>query len=170
MFLFVIYALLVWFFVLKNRRSLRGVFWLAAGIVGLVLVAIFHYRLQAWTTFDIYLPVLQILLYPYTGLVLVVGVFLVSLPRPGCRVCGYDRTDFDEDELCPECGTTAAQAASRVGRREARRRVALRANQQPDPMPGIRLAPGQQDTRTGGEHAERQPETAGEPDRQQHAF
>lgn len=171
MLLFVIYAIAVWYFVLRSRRTLRGAACLIGGVAGLVVVAWLHYRLQAWTSFDIYLPVLQVILYPYTGMVALIGVFLLSLPTPGCRLCGYDRHGLEEDEICPECGTTVAEAETRAGRRLARKRAAERSVAAPEPVTGIRLSPTEdREHATARENQQRQPKPAGEPQREERAI
>ena len=51
---------------------------------------------------------MQILLYPYAGLVTAVGLFIAALPRTfegGCPSCGYPLTGLPVSRrLCPECG------------------------------------------------------------------
>lgn len=160
MLLFVFYAVGTWYFVVKNRRSIRGTAWLVASIAGLALVAWLHYKLQTRTSFDIYLPVLQVILYPYIAMVAMVGGFLLSLPRPGCRVCGYDRVGLAEEALCPECGTTPEQASTAKGRRAARQRHAQRSARRPEPRAGIDLSAHQREHHPGEQHARGQPEPA----------
>jgi hypothetical protein len=63
--------------------------------------------LPEWLYSGIHL--LLVLLIPYTALVALVAVFLVSLPRAkskdGCRKCGYNLSGLNPLGLvCPECG------------------------------------------------------------------
>lgn len=64
------------------------------GVLGVVFIGYLHYRLSIWTNGAICLPVLQSLLYPFGGLLLIVGVYLACLPPKysgsACRGCGYD--------------------------------------------------------------------------------
>jgi hypothetical protein len=111
LFAFVVYALAVWFLAAKWRRTFRGFAAVGCGLAGLILVAWFHLKLNDWTHGQIYVQVLQVLLYPYAGMVTAVGAYIAVLPRsvPACccRACGYDLTGLaGEVELCPECGTT----------------------------------------------------------------
>lgn len=110
MFAFVIYAVAVWYAAARWRRRWESFAWIGAGFAGLVLVAYFHWRLNIWTHGNIYLPVLRVLLYPYTALVVVIGLFIALLPRrvipwAHCPGCLYDLRGLDAPvESCPECG------------------------------------------------------------------
>lgn len=119
---FVGYALIVWWLTCRWRRSLRGFAWLAAGVGGLLLINWLHIRLGAWSRSvdpegrGFYIPVLQSIMWPYTGLVAGVGAYIAILPVPqragACRHCGYDLAGLGRPvETCPECG---AQAESGV--------------------------------------------------------
>jgi len=115
LFLFIIYALAVWFAAGKWRRQWLGLLSVVAGIVGILLVGYFHIRLNDWTGGGIYLPVLQSILYPYGGLVAFVGFFIICLPRAipasDCLRCGYDLSGQDTSPVvCPECGQASAHA------------------------------------------------------------
>lgn len=160
MLLFVIYAVAIWYAVYRTRRTLRGMACLLGGVALLIVVAWLHYKLQEWTTFDIFLPVLQIILYPYTVLVLGVGVFFLWLPHPGCRVCGYDISQLAHASVCPECGSTYEERTTRRGRRVARRRHAEHANLAPAPASAIRLTPEQRSRPTYAEDEQWQPHGA----------
>jgi hypothetical protein len=114
-FLFVAYAMLVWYWALRFRRSWLGFACVVLGLVGVGLVGYAHWELNKWTNGRICLPVLQSLLYPYGVLVLIVGVFIASLPArycgTQCRACGYDLTGLEtEHRACPECSTRHAMS------------------------------------------------------------
>lgn len=107
---FVVYAFAVWYAAARWRRRWPAFAWIAAGLVGLLLVAYLHYWLNIWTNGRIYLPVLRALLYPYMVLVATVGVYIACLPRarPGecpCISCRYDLAGLKLPTACPECGT-----------------------------------------------------------------
>src|SRR4051812_41938358 len=110
MFAFAVYAVLVWAAAAKWRRQWESFAWVGAAFGGLALVAYFHYLLSMWTHGQIYLPILRSLLYPYTALVVLVGVFIACLPVHGrgrleCPRCCYDLHGLeDEVNSCPECG------------------------------------------------------------------
>lgn len=109
MFLFVIFAAYSWFLAFRHRRRWRGGLVLLCSMLLVGLVGYFHWMLNRWTGGRIYLPVLQILLYPYGLLVLAMGIFLVVQPRRAlyeCRRCHYDLRGLVEEGLysCPECG------------------------------------------------------------------
>lgn len=137
---FVGYALLVWYFAAKHRREWLGLGWVAIGVAGLVGLNVLHYKLGKWTAArdpdgqGIQLPVLQSIMYPYTGLVAMVGLFIVAMPRTyraGCFRCGYDLTGLHADR-CPECG----EPRERVYRRSGTDRGDLRRSDRP-PVPGM---------------------------------
>lgn len=109
---FVIYAALVWWAGYRWRRRWLGFAWVALGFLGLVGMAVLHWRLSEWTHGRIYLPVLQVLLYPYTLLVAAGGCFMAAMPKMlpfRCATCGYDLEGLEGDlAVCPECGRTHA--------------------------------------------------------------
>jgi len=110
-FFFPLYAVLVWYAAARWRRRWESFAWVGAGVAGLVLIAYLHLCLNEWTHGRIFLRVLQTLLYPYTGLVGVVGVYIACLPRRVavycCHECHYDLSGLiGETAVCPECGTT----------------------------------------------------------------
>ena len=123
MFAFVLYAVLVWYAAARWRRQWGSYLAIAAGLAGLVLVAYLHYRLSVWTHGRIYLPILRVLLYPYTLLVVAVGLFIAALPRrplawDHCPGCLYDLRGLDAPvEVCPECGMNEELARFIEGRR-----------------------------------------------------
>lgn len=111
---FVIYAAIVWWAGYRWRRRWLGFAFVGLGLLGLVSLAILHWRLSEWTHGRIYLPVLQVLLYPYTVLVTAGGVFMAGMPKMlpfRCATCGYDLEGLEGDlSICPECGRTHAMA------------------------------------------------------------
>ncbi len=121
MVLFSIYAVIVWFAAARYRRQWGSFASVAAGTAGLILVALFHIQLSRWTHGRIYLPTLQAVLYPYIGLVAIVGVYLSCLPRAipetACRACEYDLRGLSAERVvCPECGREAtAQQQALIG-------------------------------------------------------
>lgn len=112
---FVCYALLVWFPIVRWRRRWQAFVVLAAGIAGLLLISWFHWKLGIWTHGHIRIEMLQALMYPYTALVAMVGLFIACLPRPEprgrrdglCHACGYNLAGLSlaPGAPCPECGT-----------------------------------------------------------------
>jgi hypothetical protein len=110
MFIFVLYALAVWFAAFRRRREWESLAAVGLGALGLLIVAWVHYLLGVWTNGDIRLAVLQSMLYPYAALVIGVGLYLASMPQVlaspvRCLGCNYDMHSLDEpDAICPECG------------------------------------------------------------------
>jgi ribosomal protein L37E len=142
---FVGYALLVWYFAAKHRRQWLGLGWVVLGIAGLMGLNYLHYRIGRWSAArdsagqGIVLPVLQSIMYPYTGLVGLVGLFIVAMPttyHTGCFRCGYDLTGLEADR-CPECG----EPKHRVYRRSGTVRPSLSGSDLPD-APTTRVDPG----------------------------
>ncbi len=123
MFAFVIYAIAVWYAAARWRRQWLSLAWVTAGFLGLVLVGYFHSRLNVWSNGQIYLPVLRVLLYPYTLMVVAVGLYIAALPRRNirwehCPLCEYDLRGLDQPiETCPECGMNEELARLALGRR-----------------------------------------------------
>ncbi len=123
MLLFVFYAVAVWYGAVRWRYNWRGFAWVTGGLLGVLGVIQFHVLLNAWTNYEIYLPVLQTLLWSYLGLVGLVGYFITCIPHARkpwcCHKCHYDLTGVPGfAEVCPECGTsidedTAAAAEAR---------------------------------------------------------
>jgi hypothetical protein len=106
-FLFVIYAVAVWYLAIRHRRTWRGFVSVAAGVAFLVALAYLH--AYFWGYLGGLLRGFQVLLYPYTVLVGLVGLYVASLPRNrnphACQGCGYDRAGLTTgNPACPECG------------------------------------------------------------------
>lgn len=115
MFIFIVYAVLVWWGAFHWRRHLLG-FVIVLGGVGLcVLTGVLHTVMGRMTGGDIFMPVFQGLLYPYTALVLAVGLCFVFAPHhtggrqadgaANCPGCGYNLSGLGSStQQCPECG------------------------------------------------------------------
>lgn len=112
---FVGYAVIVWWLTCRHRRTPLGFGVLLAGVAGLMIVNWLHYEFGQWSkSIDpedqgIFLPVLQSIMYPYTGLVAMVGLYLAVLPASHppdhCNACGYDLRGVPaRARVCPECG------------------------------------------------------------------
>lgn len=151
MIVFVVYAVVAWYFAARHRRSWRGVLVVCLTAAGLGLVAYGHWRLNVWTHGRIYFRVLQGLLYPYAALVLLMAGFIVSLPRPGrrmapaCARCRYDLTGLVAGSHCPECGHRGAISP---GANATPSRAAAPAREAPRSLPigapaGVLRSPGQ---------------------------
>lgn len=104
-YLFVLYAMLIWFGVYTFRRR-----WVAWGILALSLpVAWLVVRLTQWLAGS-QNTMLVMMAAVYELLILMVGV-LIALQRrekPArfpCRQCSYDLTG-NQSGVCPECGKT----------------------------------------------------------------
>jgi len=108
--LFVGYALLTWYLAARYRRRLPGGIAVLGGLIGLVLLNWLHIKLGQWTDGEIFVPVLQTITYPYSVLVVVVGVFIFCIPREipnRCVRCRYSLdglTTIRGMLICPECG------------------------------------------------------------------
>ena len=119
------YAVAVWYGAVRWRRSWLGFVWVTCGVLGVLGVIQVHKLLNAWTSYDIYLPVLQTLLWGYISLVASVGYFIACIPHARapwcCTKCGYDLTGVPGfGDRCPECGhefdAETAYAAERRSR------------------------------------------------------
>jgi hypothetical protein len=108
--IFVGYAMIVWYLTAKHRRRVFGALAVATGLLGLVALNWLHIMLGRWTEGEIYVPVLQTVTYPYTALVVAVGVFIWAIPNrvgEACHACSYDLDGLDPAGgvlVCPECG------------------------------------------------------------------
>jgi hypothetical protein len=124
MLLFVLYAVLVWYGAVKWRHNWRGFAWVGGGILGVLMVIKFHTMLNGWTRQEIYLPVLQTLLWSYLLLVGSVGLFVACIPHARgpwcCEKCGYDLTGVPGfADVCPECGVPISEGVARAAERRA---------------------------------------------------
>jgi hypothetical protein len=115
-FVFILYALAVWYLCAKHRRQWRGLLWIVLGIAGVALVGFLHWRISVYFGKQAYFVVLSHMLWPYAAFVAFMGLIILTFPRrPApqlCAACGYDLEGHDEPEpICPECGTTHTAAA-----------------------------------------------------------
>jgi hypothetical protein len=124
MVLFPLYAVFIWYFCFRWRRSWVGWGALFLGVLGVGVLAWVHRMLTIAFSGDFENPMLfQLLLAAEAGLVLFVGGFIVLLPMEvadtPCRGCSYDLAGLEEDNpTCPECGMV--HAARKVRRRVCR--------------------------------------------------
>ncbi|MEM9167507.1 MAG: NADH-quinone oxidoreductase subunit J [Planctomycetota bacterium] len=162
MFLFVIYALAVWFAAFRWRRQILGLGAVIGGVLLLELFNVVHGRIASYWHYGDLLVVFRVVMYPYMVLVAMVGIYLALLPKElnrsehACRACFYDLgalvDEMDDHTPCPECGTTIAEASTRKGRRDARRRARARARVAAGPLPAEHA-----DAHPERQHADRQP-------------
>jgi hypothetical protein len=122
--LFPIYAVLVWALAWRWRRSWLGYVAVLMGLLGVGLLGLL-YRFSVMV-YPAYLegPIFPLLLATEAVTVLVVGTFIVCLPRHRvdrpCRRCRYELSGLEEENpTCPECGI--AHAARKVRPRRCRR-------------------------------------------------
>lgn len=121
MFFFPVYAVIAWALAFRFRRKWKGAGVVALSVLGLIGLAWVHWKLSVITHGRVYLPILQMLLYPYIVLVAFGGVFVAAMPRrPGrgqCHACGYGLAGLEAGHagvVCPECGAGAAVPRSVV--------------------------------------------------------
>ncbi|MAY75157.1 MAG: hypothetical protein CMJ31_10645 [Phycisphaerae bacterium] len=132
---FVGYALIVWALAARYRRRPAGYLAVAIGFSGLMSLNLLHIKLNDWTEGEIFLPVLQSIMYPYTAFVTGIGVYIACLPHRsnrGCAWCGYDLHGLGslrEPCRCPECGKVAP--AEHSYRRSGVDRADLRSGDRP---------------------------------------
>ena len=111
MFIFPLYAVLVWYFAMRWRRQVRGFVVVMAGTAGCWLcvkvLMVFNERLDG-------APYLfSHFIWAEAAIVLFLGFYICCLPRPPavmhCRFCWYDLSGLmpksSEAFVCPECGT-----------------------------------------------------------------
>jgi predicted RNA-binding Zn-ribbon protein involved in translation (DUF1610 family) len=121
MFLFIVYAVLVWWGAFHWRRHVLGFASVLGGSGVCVLLGMGHTWMGNATDGQIFMPVFQGLLYPYTALLLSVGLCFAVAPAhtggrtavnsPLCRGCGYDLTGLERRaRKCPECALPRAWA------------------------------------------------------------
>ena len=107
------------------RRTWRGVAAVIGGVIGLYVIRLGLNNLPG-TEGRVPMPMIEILIWPFMLLILVSGLYIVSLGRRQpdfhCRRCGYDLRAIGAGKTCPECGTTDAMVRPRV-RGGARSRV-----------------------------------------------
>ncbi len=128
---FVGYALMVWFFTARHRRTLMAFGICTLGVGGLLLISYLHWLLGYYHP-ELMIQGLQILMYPYTMVVAAVGFFVAITPRrhdPGmCPSCGYDMHGLGYPvDRCPECGH-ACEPIRRVYRPSGAERSDLRSS------------------------------------------
>jgi len=122
---FVAYALIVWYGACRWRRSWQGFLCVVVGELGILLFIKLHTMANAWTSYDMHLPVLQFLLWGYLALIGSVGLFIACVPRrPApwcCQKCDYDLAGVPGfTDHCPECGTAFDRATAEAAERRAR--------------------------------------------------
>lgn len=118
MFLFPVFAVLVWYACYRWRRQYLGYAALAGAVAGVLLLTRLEILIERWLHLELLL--LRALLMAEAGIVLAVGAFIVSCARypaqTPCRKCGYELHGLDDaNPTCPECGL--AHAARKVRRR-----------------------------------------------------
>ncbi|MGP1272276.1 MAG: hypothetical protein ACTS22_02985 [Phycisphaerales bacterium] len=160
MFLFVLYAVAVWFVAFRWRRRAAGLAAIGVAVGALALFNLVHYRVAAFFEYDRYIAAFRVIMYPYMAFVGGIGLYLFSFPRElrrgavQCRACWYDLGALADEAgrvaRCPECGATPAEARTRKGRRQARRRLRAHAA----PVSSL-LAPHHAHRHAKSEHAER---------------
>lgn len=144
---FVGYALLVWYFTARHRRTVAAFGICGAGVGGLLLISYVHWRVGVRHP-ELLIQGLQILMYPYTLAVGAVGIFVAMIPRrhdPGmCPDCGYDMHGLGYPvDRCPECGR-ACEPVLRVYRASGAERADLRSSDVAVlPAPGAEPGPRQ---------------------------
>lgn len=117
MILFLVYALFVWYLCFKHRRQWLGVLCLICALTFVAILGRLYESVIDWARasgnhlFDGRSDgrMFNFLLVLESGIILVVGVFLLCLPRITaslpCRKCGYELSGLDESNpTCPECG------------------------------------------------------------------
>lgn len=128
MFIFGLYTVFVWWLAFGWRRRLVGFLAVFAGVFGLLTIKALIKLIPDPDGRPF--PLVDVLLYPYMGLLLFGGLYILILPRPKtpmtCRRCAYDLAGHDAGAQCPECGTENAAVPARRIIRPTPRRVAGR--------------------------------------------
>ncbi|MEZ6244220.1 MAG: hypothetical protein R3B57_14390 [Phycisphaerales bacterium] len=95
-------ALMVWIPAARFRRRLLGVGIVVLGAAILIAIALAHYQLRllrpTW-----YIQGMQVILYPYTAMVVAVGAFIVSIPNYRRGRCPHCAKPLDPDADEPRC-------------------------------------------------------------------
>lgn len=109
MVLFPLYAILVWSFSWRFRRSWIAFAAVAVGVLGVVLVGMLHRLSGVIFPTLVNARLFSMLLGVEGACILVVGFYIALLPRQRidlpCRRCGYELSGLDEpNPVCPECG------------------------------------------------------------------
>lgn len=112
-FIFVLYAMGIWYLCGKHRRQWKGVLWIVLGLAGIGVVGWLHYQGAVYFGRASYFSVMSHLLIPYAALVAFLGGAILTFPRKQspdrCLKCGYDLIGHEVAEpICPECGTPHA--------------------------------------------------------------
>lgn len=154
--LFAGFALLVWLMAARFRREPVSFAVVGAALVLLIGVNILHTKIKEWTQGEIHLPVLRSLMYPYTGFVAGVGLYIACLPKRnkvGCGACGYDLTGLMRADgwcRCPECGAMVAAEVPRY-RRSGMDRRSLMATDLPATPQAVHGPAGEDQQREPGD-------------------
>lgn len=113
MFIFPLYAALVWYCCARWRREFLGFAAYLAGVLGIVLLVYIDIRLMRLIFNTAVAPTFLLLLWAEAGIIALIGGFIVLSPkqrvaRP-CRACGYELEGLDDpNPRCPECGIATA--------------------------------------------------------------
>ncbi len=106
-FIFGLYTVLVWWAAFRYRRTIQGVVAVLLGVGGLFLLAEIL-TLSFSPSGGGRSPLVTVLLFPYGGLLLAGGMYILALPAAKrvmtCRTCSYDMRGLDDGARCPECG------------------------------------------------------------------
>lgn len=113
MFIFPLYAALVWYCCARWRREFLGFAAYVAGVACIVLLVYVDVRLMRLVFNTGASPTFLLLLWAEAGIIALIGGFVVLSPkervaRP-CRGCGYELEGLDDpNPRCPECGIADA--------------------------------------------------------------
>jgi len=119
--LFLFYAVLVWYFCLRYRRTWKGIAALVSGLLLVGLTARVYEWAMLWTQLRGSVlfesrpdaRIFSMLLGVEAVIILIVGVFFLALPHRAaikpCRKCDYELAGLElMNPTCPECGLTFA--------------------------------------------------------------